>query len=227
MLGFPGGLNRSLCCAQSICTECYLQLVPRLNPKGCACPFCKKTPHVVEYQGPLSEEAKRLALTEEQRVIELQIESSTRQERAYLDKLAAQGISVATGADGQTLQCSSIPVSPVGSPLGPTPLHSRSPLPELTPITVSNWSELSGASAGETSSLGATPPRRGGASLEHSPFEHFPRLVPAINLSTEEADDYDRRWVLAQQAQDQAAVRGSASAALPPSVPPPLSPRHP
>jgi len=214
MLSYPL-LNRSSCCAQPICTECYVQIVPGLIPKGCACPFCKKTDYVAEYQGPLTEEAKRLAMTEEQRVIELQIGSTIRQERAYLDKLAAQGISVATGADGRTLQCSSIPVSP----LGPTPLQSREPLSPMTPLamlTIPGASEGFGASAGE--SLASTPPHRGDATS----FEHSPRLVPAIDLCSDEAGDYDRRWVLAQQAQDEEAVMGSSSAsASPPLVRPP------
>ena len=31
MLYFPGGLNRSACCQQGLCSECFLQICPRAN----------------------------------------------------------------------------------------------------------------------------------------------------------------------------------------------------
>ena len=31
MLNYPGGLNRSSCCQQGICSECFLQIYPRAN----------------------------------------------------------------------------------------------------------------------------------------------------------------------------------------------------
>lgn len=48
MLYYPA-LNRSRCCTQGICTECFLQV---LQPGTYACPFCKKINYVVDYKGP-------------------------------------------------------------------------------------------------------------------------------------------------------------------------------
>ena len=39
MLYFPGGLNRSACCQQGLCSECFLQICPRANkPVRCGLP---------------------------------------------------------------------------------------------------------------------------------------------------------------------------------------------
>ena len=204
--------------------RCYLQVVPRLLPKGTACPFCKKMDYVAEYQGPLSEEARQLAMTEEQRVIELQIESNLRQEKAYMEKLAAQGIAVAASPGGNAQRTSNLPGSPT---TGPSPYDGGHPQMN----TSEGPSCISIFSSEECSSPGSTPMHRpnaspgsgcGTSSLREfsASFELSPRLVPAIDRSTPfEHDDYDRRWILAQQAQDQAATLGSTSAAAsPPTV---------
>lgn len=50
---YPGGLNRTLCCRQSICTECFLQVqLPNLAKP---CPFCELARFTVVFEGPLSE----------------------------------------------------------------------------------------------------------------------------------------------------------------------------
>jgi hypothetical protein len=66
MLNFPGGLNRSSCCKQPICTECYLQVAPRMSSRGVSCPFCKKDNYTVGYFGPPSAAARAKARQEEQ-----------------------------------------------------------------------------------------------------------------------------------------------------------------
>lgn len=238
MLNYPGGLNRSLCCAQPICTECYLQVVPKLIAKGSACPFCKTEDYVAEFRGPLSDEAKRRAVSEEQRVIELQIESNVRQEKAYLDKLAAQGIAFTASPSGKSFRCSSLPGSPAAGtrPELPPALAqpadaSRSGLPSsddgASSLTASPSQGRGESLRKSPSSPLAAPPSGGSPVAYPSPtatmreysasFEYSPRLVPAIDRSTEaEQDDYDRRWVMAQQAQDEATEKGSSSATASP-----------
>uniref|UniRef100_A0A7S4B8F4 RING-type domain-containing protein n=1 Tax=Chrysotila carterae TaxID=13221 RepID=A0A7S4B8F4_CHRCT len=80
MLFYPGGLNRSICCKKPICTECYLQVTPR-SSKNASCPYCKRANYAVDFRGPLSALEQQKLQSDEQRVIELQIESQVRQAR--------------------------------------------------------------------------------------------------------------------------------------------------
>jgi len=91
MLNYPGGLNRSTCCKKPICTECFLQVCPRAN-KNASCPFCKAASYRVEFRGPLSLSERNRVQAEEQKAIELQIALQVREERAYRERLAAQGV---------------------------------------------------------------------------------------------------------------------------------------
>ncbi|KAK8469363.1 hypothetical protein PHAVU_005G060550 [Phaseolus vulgaris] len=66
-------LNRSRCCAKSICTECFLQMKVPNSTRPTQCPFCKTANYAVEYRGVKSKEEKGLEQIEEQRVIEAKI----------------------------------------------------------------------------------------------------------------------------------------------------------
>ena len=75
MLNFPGGLNRSNCCQKGICSECYVQVVPRAS-KAASCPFCKAAGYTTSYRGPMNAVERERIQREEQRVIEMQIQVS-------------------------------------------------------------------------------------------------------------------------------------------------------
>ena len=58
-MSFRGGLNRANCCGQSVCTECFVQIVgPTGKPNAASsdCPFCNFAPFVVRYHGALGAE---------------------------------------------------------------------------------------------------------------------------------------------------------------------------
>ncbi|GMH38132.1 hypothetical protein BSKO_06016 [Bryopsis sp. KO-2023] len=65
-------MNRSLCCGQKICSECFIKI--RANSGGsylgCSCPFCKFPGYTVELCGAKSEDEKNQELLEEQRLVE-------------------------------------------------------------------------------------------------------------------------------------------------------------
>jgi len=78
-LYYSGGLNRSTCCKQGICTECYLQIkVP--NALQVVCPFCNAQKYSVIFSGPKSKEQKEKEEEEQQKVIELQIKMRKEEE---------------------------------------------------------------------------------------------------------------------------------------------------
>ncbi|MGB1598478.1 MAG: hypothetical protein ACPIOQ_37330 [Promethearchaeia archaeon] len=68
-LWYPGGLNRSKCCKQPICTECYLQFKKPNSQKQVTCPFCNALNYAVKYTGSISKEERQQLEQEEQRVI--------------------------------------------------------------------------------------------------------------------------------------------------------------
>eukprot|EP00249_Psilotum_nudum_P022017 c28341_g2_i1 orf=586-2025(+) len=70
---FYPSLNRSKCCAKSICTECFLQVKPPQAGQPAQCPFCKTPNYAVEYRGAKTLEEKGLEQAEEQKVIEAKI----------------------------------------------------------------------------------------------------------------------------------------------------------
>eukprot|EP01105_Mastigella_eilhardi_P026744 TRINITY_DN7870_c0_g1_i1.p1 TRINITY_DN7870_c0_g1~~TRINITY_DN7870_c0_g1_i1.p1 ORF type:complete len:287 (-),score=78.17 TRINITY_DN7870_c0_g1_i1:984-1802(-) len=72
-LYYDGGLNRTVCCRHSLCSECYLQINPRATLSSTLpCPFCGRHNFSITYTGPLSA-AERLAIKqEEQKVHDLE-----------------------------------------------------------------------------------------------------------------------------------------------------------
>jgi len=88
LLFYPGGLNRMLCCKQSMCTECYLQVKQPPQPilTMSRCPFCKSDKFDHVYTGPLSAEQKRAQEVEQQKVLELQIRMQSEQRKADLER---------------------------------------------------------------------------------------------------------------------------------------------
>jgi len=188
-LYYPGGLNRSNCCGQGICSECFLQVSPRAN-KSAHCPFCKASAYATTFRGPMATADRERLQAEEQRVIEHQIEARNREEKAYLDRLSERGIAPPQGlANGMG----------AGSSSGALPIP--------------------GADESREGSRGASlDPSVGASPLSSSPYESFsasPRLAPPVN---EADDDYNRRWLEAQQMANEQAMRGSASAS-PPTLP--------
>ena len=74
---YPGGLNRSNCCRQGICSECFLQVSPRAN-RSASCPFCKRANYATTFRGPMNAAERERLQQEEQRVIEAQIGTRVR-----------------------------------------------------------------------------------------------------------------------------------------------------
>jgi hypothetical protein len=87
LMCYAGGLNRSACCQQSICSECYLQV--RKNPRDyhAECPFCKTRPYNITYKGPKTSEEKFKEQMEEQKVIELQLKMRLEEEEKERKRL--------------------------------------------------------------------------------------------------------------------------------------------
>ncbi|CAN6449660.1 unnamed protein product [Victoria cruziana] len=83
---FPS-LNRSRCCAKSICTECFLQMKPQDATRPALCPFCKSGGYAVKYHGARSQEEKHREIMEEQKVIEAKIRMQF-QDQQYLQQQA-------------------------------------------------------------------------------------------------------------------------------------------
>lgn len=79
-------LNRSGCCRQGICTECFLQVKSSLTA-SVSCPFCNRAKYSIYYSGPLSKEEKVRELEEQQKVTELQIKLQIEQERERAQSL--------------------------------------------------------------------------------------------------------------------------------------------
>ena len=74
---YPGGLNRSNCCRQGICSECFLQVSPRAN-RTASCPFCKRANYATTFRGPMNAAERERLQEEEQRAIEAQIGTRVR-----------------------------------------------------------------------------------------------------------------------------------------------------
>ncbi|KAJ9456397.1 Protein sip5 [Diplonema papillatum] len=90
---YAGGLNRTACCRQNICTECYLQFeVQKLDGigfQGGQCPFCNGKPFVAVHEGSVPLEVlkqqheEQRAIEEKQRAVE---ERALREERRRAEK---------------------------------------------------------------------------------------------------------------------------------------------
>ncbi|KAF3341512.1 Protein SIP5 [Carex littledalei] len=109
-------LNRSKCCAQSICTECFLQVKPHQTTRHVLCPFCKTTSYTVEYRGFKTRDEKRKDQIEEQKVIEAQIrlrqqEILDENERLQKRKNAATSSAIAVPTEEQYRDLCGVPSS--------------------------------------------------------------------------------------------------------------------
>eukprot|EP01105_Mastigella_eilhardi_P026082 TRINITY_DN7365_c0_g1_i2.p2 TRINITY_DN7365_c0_g1~~TRINITY_DN7365_c0_g1_i2.p2 ORF type:complete len:238 (+),score=65.98 TRINITY_DN7365_c0_g1_i2:1972-2685(+) len=72
-LFYRGGLNKCTCCRQRLCSECFLQVNPRVSPTPTVnCPFCSKPNFTVVFTGPLTTEEKEKIRQEEQQVRDLE-----------------------------------------------------------------------------------------------------------------------------------------------------------
>jgi len=80
MMCYFGGLNRSLCCGQSICSECFCQVKKPKTGYEATCPFCNFKPYNVVYRGPKTEEEQLRDQIEEQKVIELKMKMQKEQQ---------------------------------------------------------------------------------------------------------------------------------------------------
>lgn len=88
MMFYFGGLNRSACCGQPICSECFFQVKkPSKKSSGgggaaanqSLCPFCNTKPYHVIYRGPKTEDELLKERIEEQKVIELRLQMQREQ----------------------------------------------------------------------------------------------------------------------------------------------------
>ncbi|ERN07148.1 uncharacterized protein LOC18435365 [Amborella trichopoda] len=83
-------LNRSRCCAKSICTECFLQMKPSNSVRPAQCPFCKTSSYAVEFRGARTQEEKGLEQAEEQKFIEAKIRMQCRERQAAENKVLTE-----------------------------------------------------------------------------------------------------------------------------------------
>eukprot|EP00741_Cyanophora_paradoxa_P007655 tig00001164_g7404.t1 len=79
-------VNRSRCCKKPICTECFLQIKRPNSGRTTYCPFCNAHRYGVVYLGPMSEDDRRKAQEEEQRVLELKIAMQAEEARAEQER---------------------------------------------------------------------------------------------------------------------------------------------
>ena len=141
-LGYPC-LNRSKCCASSICTECFLQVKapePRLTPR---CPFCKTPGYSVRFKGKKTaserateaeEEASVAAARERFRAEQLRLE----RERADARRSAARTrASAEDPSDDPSSSRASASSSSPPSAAATTPNASASSIP-VVPV---GWEE--------------------------------------------------------------------------------------
>jgi len=203
MLYYPGGLNRSNCCRQGICSECFLQVSPRAN-RTASCPFCKRENYATTFRGPMNAAERERLQEEEQRAIEAQIGTRNREEKAYLDRLAERGMMLPPGLLS-------------GSDAQPIPGAQRISSPAADAAIHTSIHTAVGRDGSRGASLGATPPGE-------SPFTSFTaspmRLATSIH---DEDDETQTRWLEAQRRAAEQAMRGSHTAS-PPTVP--LLDRH-
>lgn len=183
---YPGGLNRSNCCGQGICSTCFLQVSPRAN-KSANCPFCKATSYTTIFRGPMASAERERLQAEEQRVIEMQIETRNREEKAYLERMQERGVTPPTSLGASS---SAMPVPGAAS--------------------------ASRGSGSHPNSLGASLGASLGPSPSASPYGSFsasasPRLAPPVQ---DTADEQQLRWLEAQQSLTEA-VRAKTSARRP------------
>jgi hypothetical protein len=143
-LGYPC-LNRSKCCASSICTECFLQVKapePRLTPR---CPFCKTPGYSVRFKGKKTaserateaeEEASVAAARERFRAEQLRLERA----RAHARRSAARTRATAEDPsdDPSSSRASASSSSPPSAAAtAPNASASASPIP-VVPV---GWEE--------------------------------------------------------------------------------------
>ena len=134
-------LNRSLCCKQSICTECYIMVSRRYaidkTQRQIACPFCKASPYKVVYKGKLTEQERAAAVKELQKVAEAKRQAA-REERRRGEERARE--IAARRASGEEIDIDlseygiTIPGGPAGPAAGasmsyPPPGHAAEPYP--------------------------------------------------------------------------------------------------
>jgi len=96
MLYYTGGLNRSVCCNYSVCTECFYSLRPTANAP-IQCPFCQRPDYAVRFSGPLTQEERKKIQDEEKKVKDLEakmrqeeIERDFQREKARKEAILAQ-----------------------------------------------------------------------------------------------------------------------------------------
>jgi len=82
-LNYPGGLNRSNCCKESLCTQCYLQVKPSVTTVT-LCPFCNQGPYSITFRGPLTKEEREREEKEQRAVLEL--EAKMKQDEEQRDR---------------------------------------------------------------------------------------------------------------------------------------------
>lgn len=99
-LFYPGGLNRTRCCRQSICTECYLQLKTPNIPA--TCPFCNRQRFAIAFLGPKTQEEKAQEEKERQKVLELQARMRKEEAALELKKLASANADPSNAANADS-----------------------------------------------------------------------------------------------------------------------------
>ena len=174
-LGYPC-LNRSKCCASSICTECFLQVKapePRLTPR---CPFCKTPGYSVRFKGKKTaserateaeEEASVAAARERFRAEQLRLE----RERADARRSAARiRASAEDPSDDPSSSRATASSSSPPSAAATTPNASASASASPIPVVPVGWEEEYAA---------MTPQRRNPEALRRAGRSWTPPAPPS------------------------------------------------
>ena len=136
-------LNRSRCCASSICTECFLQVkapsrvAPGEDPTA-KCPFCKTPGYTVAFKGKKTESERQ---TERQEELEVEAakarlrEDQLRSQRDRADRRAAAAAAAESESAESERPPASAPPSAAGEgdPASPVPVGWEEEYAAMTP----------------------------------------------------------------------------------------------
>ena len=126
-------LNRSRCCASSICTECFLQVkapsrvAPGEDPTA-KCPFCKTPGYTVAFKGKKTESERQTERQEELEVEAAKARLREDQLRSQRDRADRRAAAAAAAARSESADPSARPPPPTpsaaggGDPASPVPV---------------------------------------------------------------------------------------------------------
>ena len=137
-------LNRSRCCASSICTECFLQVkapsrvAPGEDPTA-KCPFCKTPGYTVAFKGKKTESERQTERQEELEVEAAKARLREDQLRSQRDRADRRAAAAAAAAESESAESERPPASAPpsaageGDPASPVPVGWEEEYAAMTP----------------------------------------------------------------------------------------------